>query len=436
MPEKTIHTKKTGLIWALAALLVILAIVLFITTPWFLSVPAAAILTITIILLATETTTLTIKEKTSDFSERQFQFLIETIPDGVIIYNPEFEITSMNEHAEHIIGLKTNEVTGKSITPQSAKDPRFRTLTYILYPTLAPIVTQVSEDKWPQVVDITIEKPHLILRTILNQVYDKNGKPTRFIKIVNDRTRESEIIESKKEFLNTAAHQLRTPINAISWALENIASQTKEDETKEIALEGKQTAERSLKTINDLLDAARIESGKFGYKFKEINIVATLQKIVDRAQEVAEESGIVVSFDAPAKQVITITADQDRLAMALSNIIDNAIKYNTQNGRVILRVEELQGQEFVKILVQDTGIGIPPEEQRKVFTKFFRADNATQLAPDGTGLGLYIVRNVIKNHGGDIGVESIPDRGTTVWFTLPTNPNLVAKKERAYDVEQ
>ncbi|MEK7087029.1 MAG: ATP-binding protein, partial [Patescibacteria group bacterium] len=115
----------------------------------------------------------------------------------------------------------------------------------------------------------------------------------------------------------------------------------------------------------------------------------------------------------------SINIDPQRLGMALANLIENAIKYNVKNGEVTVSVEELKDRPFLKINVSDTGVGVPKEEINKLFTKFYRGENITQVEPNGSGLGLFIAKNIIQNHGGEIGVQSVPGRGSTFYFTLP-----------------
>ncbi len=118
--------------------------------------------------------------------------------------------------------------------------------------------------------------------------------------------------------------------------------------------------------------------------------------------------------------------------MVFSNLIETAIKYNVENGEVIVGVERVEGQPHVKVSVKDTGIGIPADQMDKLFTKFFRAENVVKVVTDGTGLGLYIVKNIVKRHGGEIWAESEINRGSTFSFTLPTDPKLIPPKEVVY----
>ena len=124
-----------------------------------------------------------------------------------------------------------------------------------------------------------------------------------------------------------------------------------------------------------------------------------------------------------------------RIGMALSNIIDNAIKYNTQHGNVAIYIEKAQKEPYAKIIIQDTGIGMPEKETQALFRKFSRGEKAKELEPNGSGLGLYIAKNIVKNHGGDIVVQSTPNRGSTFTLTFPTDPRLIPRRETAYEAE-
>ena len=126
--------------------------------------------------------------------------------------------------------------------------------------------------------------------------------------------------------------------------------------------------------------------------------------------------------------------DKSRLGLALSNLVDNAMKYNSQGGSVTVRVKPVPQKPYVRIDIEDTGIGILAGDIDKIFTKFYRAPNAQRVKADGTGLGLFITRNIIRQHGGEIGVESTLGRGTTFFFTLPTDPTLIPKAEGAFGI--
>jgi len=124
-----------------------------------------------------------------------------------------------------------------------------------------------------------------------------------------------------------------------------------------------------------------------------------------------------------------VVGDRQKLTMVFENLLDNAIRYNVKDGEVLVKVEKVPDQQSVKVTIKDSGIGVPSKELPNLFTKFYRAENVKKARTDGTGLGLYIVKNIIQAHGGRISVSSEEGRGTTFEFTLATNKSLVPSKE-------
>lgn len=349
----------------------------------------------------------------------ELQAVIGNVQDGIIVYDTNYKIIAANPATETITGLKTGELIGEKITPSFVNNPRFKIISQIMFPSLASSATQISSEAWPQVVDISIEEPFLKIRTNLNRVLDEDGKMVGFLKIIQDQTREKDILESKNEFVAITSHQLRTPLTAIHWAFEHLQKNLEsKPELNEVVNEGLKLSTQVLKTINDLLDVTKIERGKFGYKLEKISLSEFIRGVLSQAELMAKERQVKIGFDAPAKEY-SINIDPQKLGMALANLIENAIKYNVKNGEVTVSVEEPKDRPFLKINVSDTGIGIPKEEINKLFTKFYRGENITQMEPNGNGLGLFIAKNIIQNHGGEIGVESTPGRGSTFYFTLP-----------------
>jgi len=368
-------------------------------------------------------------------AERKLTALMQSVQEGVVVYDYQFRVVGFNPVAEEIFNLEAASVIGKVIEPRLAENKKFRKLVQIIFPSLASSVVQISgANKWPQKIRIITEDPSARLFTALDRVFGADGRVLYFFKSVRDETREQEILESKTEFINTAAHQLRTPLTAVNWALENIRSlaETTSPEIAETAEEALRTSERALKITNDLLDVAKIEEGRFGYELKEEKLFSFIDEVVGALEPIAKQYGISLSFSRANFQDVTIHIDKSRLGLALYNLIDNAIKYNLKNGSVEVWVEKIE-KDFVRINVRDSGAGIPPEEQQKIFKKFYRASNAAELQPNGNGLGLFITRNIIKRHGGDIGFESQLNRGTTFWFTLPLSSSLVPEKESVFE---
>ncbi len=369
------------------------------------------------------------KNQEIKIQSQKLELIIENFDAGIIIYDQNFRVINFNKEAEKIFNLKAQEIIGQYLNPDQGKNPYFRRLIQVIFPSLAPIVNLLSEpDHWPQIVDITLEEPEQHLRTFLSRIVDSQGNLIGFLKIIRDRTREKFILKSKSEFISIAAHQLRTPLTAISWAFETLMNNFEKKENLEIIKSGYQSTQQALKTINDLLEISKIEEGKFGYNFEETEINDFVQKIIDYFEPIAQQKKINLIFQ-PLPQKTTVKIDLQKLGIALGNLIDNAIRYNLPNGKVEVKIEKLSNQPFIQIQIKDTGLGIPQEEKEKIFTKFFRGSNILSVEPNGSGLGLYITKNIIHQHGGKIYFESIQDRGTTFYFTLPLDFSLIPAKE-------
>lgn len=362
-------------------------------------------------------------QRTAQDTEAEFKAVVENIPEGVLIYDQNFNILAINKAAEDIFGVNAVEVLGNQISPEMAQKPRFRLLTEVVFPSLAPSVTAVQDNTWPQIMDLIFDDPHREFRVTLNRVMNGLGQVVGFLKLIADRTREKELLNQQGEFLTVAAHQLRTPITALNWTLETLAQTPNLPPPAASGIqESRNLVGRGLKIINDLLEASRLEGGRFGLKKEPADIAEVIKTAVQGAAPVAAEYGVVLRSD-PGKPTI-LPFDAERIGLVLANFIDNAIKYNSKGGFVeVSAVPESDGRS-VRVSVKDNGVGIAPEDQKKLFQKFFRGGNVAQIEPNGSGLGLYIAKNIIEGHGGKIGVTSEVGRGSEFWFTLPVKDEL------------
>ena len=166
-----------------------------------------------------------------------------------------------------------------------------------------------------------------------------------------------------------------------------------------------------------MLTVSEMEEGRFGFSFEEEDVAGLVSSVIERAKPIAEERDIRLSFAAPDAAVLA-KIDSERILIAISNLLDNAIRYNTKGGSVAVTIDDAV-LESIKISVSDTGVGIPKSDLSRIFSKFWRGEKISEMEPSGSGLGLYIAKNIIRAHGGEIGIDSEPGRGTTIWFTLP-----------------
>ncbi|MDO8470332.1 MAG: PAS domain-containing sensor histidine kinase [bacterium] len=396
----------------------------------FFSGPVAVIATITFgvgcwLLLFITTLKLDTSRRESAIVTQELDGFIAHLRHPIVFYDPNITILRINRAAEQLFQINAAEIVGKRLEPSAARNPHLKTFTQLLFPSLAPSVVELSEaGMWPQVVVIATEDPHAEFLTTLHRVIDQGGAVVGFLKLIEDRTREQEILKSKTEFITVAAHQLRTPLTAMQWLIDNLAAAGSNSDAPELRdglAELRALSDRTLKITNDLLDAARIEEGKFGYRFEDTDVIALIRRAIQAVHSIAKENQIRVYFSPPPEPRI-LRVDPTRIETALTNMLDNAIKYNTQNGTVTVLVTDEPEAGMVRVSVEDTGIGVPKDEMGALFTKLHRGSNAQEVQPNGSGLGLYIAKNIIERHGGTIGLTSTLGRGSVGWFTLPIDP--------------
>ncbi|MCG2689831.1 HAMP domain-containing histidine kinase [Candidatus Parcubacteria bacterium] len=236
-----------------------------------------------------------------------------------------------------------------------------------------------------------------------------------------ERQREKFIEGLKTEFVSIAAHQLRTPLSAIKWIIrmlldEDLGPLNKDQ--KDYLTKAYINNERMVKLINDLLNVSKIEEGRFLNKPTKESLSGIIEEALALWVGSAKRKGLVLTFKKSKSRSPTVLVDKEKIVLVLHNLVENSIKYSN-HGEIIIKIDfEKVNSRFV-ISVKDGGEGIPEEEQEKVFTRFFRASNASKIDTEGTGLGLYIAKHIVQSHGGKIWFESEEGKGTTFYFTLP-----------------
>lgn len=421
--------------WIFLFIMAVISGMSFIYLPWLYAYMAIGLLLLSGVVFLAVSLRLARTNLEIKVDRNQMKSIIFNLQDGIMAYDTDFKILVFNRSAENILGIKAEEVIGKIFSLDYVSKLKLRILMQSMFPSLAATSVDRSETGSNiQVVDISFENPELELRVTTVRIVDPASKLLGFVKIIHDRTRQAAMLKSKSAFITVAAHQLRTPVNALLWTMETLKKEKALSSESALFVDnGFKAAEKLSKIVNDLLDVAKIEEGKFGYKFAEVDIVGLVQNLLGEASSIASEYGVNLFFQKPSAETFVMMADQEKLALALNNAIDNAIKYNVKNGSVTIKIAQLPNSSFVEISIADTGIGIAPADLDKLFVKFFRGENVVKIQTEGSGLGLYITKNIIKRHGGDVRVLSELNRGTTLYFTLPLDPRLIPKREIAFD---
>ncbi len=224
----------------------------------------------------------------------------------------------------------------------------------------------------------------------------------------------------KTEFLAIAAHQLRTPMSGIKWLVNMVIDgdlgKISKEATEQLG-KGMENINRMIGLINNLLDVTQLETEQLKYQLKAYDLVELSESVLNEFDHNAKNNKVKLSIKKPSKALPMVKVDSDKIKLALRNLIDNAIKYTKATGKVELSFSN--DANSCSVIVSDTGYGIPFDEQDRVFSKFYRGSNIQTVQADGSGLGLFIVHEVIIQHHGDVTFESEVGKGTTFTIELP-----------------
>lgn len=267
----------------------------------------------------------------------------------------------------------------------------------------------------------------LLVIIVLAVLLKKLGKQNEELKINNSRLTDEErkfkeLEKTKADFVTTVAHQLRTPLTKIKWSLHAMMggdSGKINVEQKKILEKGEEANNMMIELVNDLMNIDKTSDTYMGYNFENVPLSGLLAKAVDDFSLLAKQKKIALEFFASAEPMPDVKADPPKLELAASNLIDNALDYTPAGGTIKVFLEKMGN--YAKVSIKDSGIGIPKEEAGNLFTRFYRAKNAVRTKTEGTGLGLYITKNIIEAHGGKIWAESEENKGATFYFTVPFN---------------
>lgn len=225
--------------------------------------------------------------------------------------------------------------------------------------------------------------------------------------------------ETKDEFITMASHQLRTPLTSIkgyvSMVLDGDVGEIN-DQQRKLLTQAFISSQRMVYLIADLLNMSRLRTGRFVIEKTDTHLPDIVQGELDQLRETAEAKGLKLIYKKP-QQFPLMQLDETKIRQVIMNFIDNAIHYTQEGGEI--RVELEEKPRSVEFRVIDTGLGVPRADQHKLFSKFFRADNARQSRPDGTGLGLFMAKKVIIAQGGALIFRSTEGKGSTFGFTFP-----------------
>ena len=239
-----------------------------------------------------------------------------------------------------------------------------------------------------------------------------------FIMTDTIRKRRQESVRMRSELVSIASHELRTPLTGIRWGVESLMRNKLEKASRDTLQSMYDSTIRLQESIEDILQLANWQAGRKQELLKvSTDIIHLFEGIFATQKLPAAQKNVTLEFDRKMPKKLLINCDAQRMKRVLNNLISNAIKYSLPNTAVVVGHERVDGMHVITIT--DHGIGIPADEQDKVFAGFYRATNAIAKESSGTGMGLYMSRNTIEQHGGKLWLTSTEGKGTTVYIQLP-----------------
>jgi two-component system phosphate regulon sensor histidine kinase PhoR len=269
------------------------------------------------------------------------------------------------------------------------------------------ILNNIRENYYSNPAEIKLSRNLLNLQEVIRLMFEKTNSDIEYLKRLQ---------KMRSEFLANVSHELRTPIFAIQGYIETLLNGAINDENVNKNFLGKANQHTlSLNNLlNDLIDISMIESGEMRMSFRYFKIDEFLKNLVNEFIPAAGEKNLELIYH-PCNENLQLFGDRDRLRQVIVNLINNAVKY-TEEGKIEVLVEE--EPKYGKIIIRDTGIGIPEDDAKRIFERFYRVDKARSRAVGGTGLGLAIVKHIIEAHGSKIEVKSHIDKGSEFSFRL------------------
>jgi len=349
---------------------------------------------------------------------------LKSIGDGVVATDMDGKIIFFNEAAEKLTGVPNEKAIGgfawETLWYFKENDPENQ--IQVIRKFLA------GEKKFNRASDRLMLKRKdgavIGVSFSISFIYDTNNSKQGCILVMRDVTEERELEKNKDNFLSVAAHQLRTPLSGIRWSLEMLLGDDVgklPGEAHEVVENINENTMRLITLVNDLLNVSRINMGKVIEPASPVNVAETISAVLKSGDGFVAKNKIKIVFDANKKAEARVFISPQHFFESIENIVSNAIKYTPEQGTVKITVSSKGNQ--IKIAVADSGIGIPKKEQEKMFSKFFRAQNAIQKDPDGSGLGLSVVKSFIEEAGGTVSFESEEGKGTTFFVSLPIYSN-------------
>ena len=331
----------------------------------------------------------------------QFGSVLDDLGEGIVVTDSNGDITFENDQFSQILNLKSKH-------EDNIKDLGIKSIEYLY---------RRSKKKKKADIEFEIELNDNSTRWVLATI--NQSKNTREnILVVHDITQLRSLDSMRRDFISNLSHELRTPISVIRANSETLIDSALEDknQAKIFAKAILHNAERLTDMVSSLLDLSRIEYGELKLNFEEIDLNRFFEKFTQSIISLSKKKNIDIKYLPNHKG--SVSADFQAFERIMNNLVDNAIKYSEKGSEITISTSN-EGNDYIKVAVEDNGEGISPEDQDQIFSRFFRTASARATDNQGSGLGLAIVKHLVNNLNGEVGLESKPEKGSIFWFTVP-----------------
>ncbi len=381
-----------------------------------------------------------------EIERNKFNAILNNIGDGLVVVDTTGKIMQINHNFTQLTGFTSKDALGKkfvglvkSVTEGNKIIPEKER---IMTKTLVMKKEHASEHSGAHSYLKKDGSAFPVLASC-NPVFQEN-KLMGAVEIFRDFTREKDIDKAKTEFVSLASHQLRTPLSTINWYSEMLLSGDAgalNKLQKQYLQEAYNGSKKMVSLVNALLNVSRIELGTFAINPQPVKLSENIQEVLVEMQPQIKAKKIKIKLKLD--KTPTLNADPDLMNIVFQNLINNAIKYTAAGHSINIKLQNCSPgdkiahvtcqEQGVLFMVKDEGMGIPGNQQDKIFQKLFRADNARQSDTEGTGLGLYIVKSIVKQSRGEVWFESQENKGTTFFVLMPLSG--MPKKEGTKKLE-
>ena len=339
-------------------------------------------------------------------AQQASQAAIDSLPDPILVVAADGTLLNVNESAERELQIQAGE------RPLTRIDPDLRD-------AIEKVRAHVVAGKGPYLPRGLEEALHVRDRRLLPRatpLYSEEGAVAGATIVLQDVTRLVRFDELKNDLVATVAHEFRTPLTSLRMAIHILLEGTVgpvNEKQADLLQAAREDCERLQDIVDDLLDLARIQAGKVEVQPAAISAKSLVEGALANRSAAALAAKIQLAAEV-GEPVLPVMADAERIALVLDNLIGNAVRHSAPGSTVVVRAQPQH--DSVRFEVVDHGEGIPAEYRSRIFEKFFRVPGTKG---EGIGLGLYLAREIVLAHGGDMGVESEPGKGSSFWFTLP-----------------